>query len=260
MLPEDIVRNLAQSGVDKKTISILTEVLTPEVMNCLISQGALKDGNLSADISMPSPNSNNPVVIVPKGVANPIPIHFTKQLKCLQPPNSKTEEIPQNIVFTDGGCSSNGKKDAKAAFAVYFGDNDPNNFSKSFTDEPSNQKAELMAIQKALDILLLHGNYPPGSRVVICSDSMYSINCLTKWYDNWTKNGWLTASKKPVKHKDIITNCQALINALERTHTVTVSFEHVFSHTFEPRRNTLDWTLWNGNRNADLMVQDALRK
>ena len=169
--------------------------------------------------------------------------------------------LPQDIlVFTDGGCLFNGKKDAKAAFAVYFGDNDPNNFGKSFTDEPSNQKAELLAIQKALEIMFHCETYSPDSRVIICSDSMYSINCLTKWYDNWVKNGWKTASKQPVKHKDLIVSCKALINDLLRMRQVAVSFKHVFSHTAEPLRNTLNWTLWNGNKNADLMVQDALRK
>ena len=175
-------------------------------------------------------------------------------------PKLAIDEIPQNIVFTDGGCLSNGKKGAKAAYAVFFGDNDLLNFNNSFADEPSNQKAELMAIQKALDIMLLSGNFPPESHVIICSDSMYSINCLTRWYDNWVKNGWKTASKQPVKHKEIIIRCKELIDDLQRVRKVTVSFKHVFSHTSEPRPNTLHWTLWYGNSKADQMVQDALRK
>lgn len=172
--------------------------------------------------------------------------------------HSTVDQTP--IVYTDGGCLYNGKKHAKAAFAVYFGDNDPRNFSDSIADNPSNQKAELMAIEKALHIMLLQANIPPASHVVVCSDSMYSINCLTRWYDNWVKNGWKTASKQPVKHKDLIIRCKQSIESLNRIHQVTISFKHVFSHTLEPRQNTFDWTLWDGNRKADQMVQNALRK
>jgi ribonuclease HI len=38
----------------------------------------------------------------------------------------------------------------------------------------------------------------------IFSDSSYSINCVTVWFPNWKKNGWVNSSKKPVENKDII--------------------------------------------------------
>ncbi|KAJ9622380.1 hypothetical protein H2203_006599 [Taxawa tesnikishii (nom. ined.)] len=41
-------------------------------------------------------------------------------------------------------------------------------------------------------------------RILICTDSNYSIKCVTEWYLRWRDNGWLNASKKPVENKDLI--------------------------------------------------------
>ena len=52
----------------------------------------------------------------------------------------KNDEI---IVFTDGACSKNGAKDAKAGIGVYFGLNDTRNVSKRIQGKQSNNTAEI---------------------------------------------------------------------------------------------------------------------
>ena len=42
-----------------------------------------------------------------------------------------------------------------------------------------------------------------NSEVVIFTDSTYVKNGITEWMKNWKKNGWKTASKKPVKNKEL---------------------------------------------------------
>ena len=67
-------------------------------------------------------------------------------------PNSEKNLEPIHV-YTDGACSNNGKPDAKAGFGVYFGENDNRNLSETFTGPQTNNRAELLAIIRALTIL-----------------------------------------------------------------------------------------------------------
>ena len=72
------------------------------------------------------------------------------------------------------------------------------NVSERLGGEPqTNQRAELTAILRALEILEL------AQDCEIRTDSKYSIQCVTEWYINWEKNGWKTATG-PVKNQDIV--------------------------------------------------------
>lgn len=62
----------------------------------------------------------------------------------------------------------------------------------------TNQRAELTAIQRALDVAPSHRD------VTIFTDSRYSIDCVTNWYRNWVKNGWTNSRGKPVENKDVV--------------------------------------------------------
>ncbi|RMD43213.1 hypothetical protein DV735_g1976, partial [Chaetothyriales sp. CBS 134920] len=62
----------------------------------------------------------------------------------------------------------------------------------------TNQRAELTAIQRALDIAPRHRD------VTIYTDSKYAIDCSVKWSKNWVKNGWKNSQGRPVENKDVI--------------------------------------------------------
>lgn len=119
----------------------------------------------------------------------------------------KTPESKVVKVWCDGSALKNGKVGAKAGYGVYFGsDYDPRNVSKPLPGPvQTNQRAELMAILAALQIV-----FPENSeecldvKLIIYTDSMYSINCVKTWYANWEKNGFITANKEPVKNLDLI--------------------------------------------------------
>ena len=66
---------------------------------------------------------------------------------------SETEEEEPIYVYTDGACTNNGTKNAKAGFGVYFGKDDSRNVSESYNGPQTNNVAELLAIVKALSIL-----------------------------------------------------------------------------------------------------------
>lgn len=102
-------------------------------------------------------------------------------------------------IYTDGSSRGNGKVGARAGLGVFFGYNDPRNISERLQGEPqTNQRAELKAVQRALGLV------PLTQTVRICTDSMYTINCLKTWVDGWRKRGWQSATGTDVKNRDII--------------------------------------------------------
>ncbi|KAH6608091.1 hypothetical protein Trco_004404 [Trichoderma cornu-damae] len=110
-------------------------------------------------------------------------------------------------IYTDGSSLANGRAGARAGLGVYFGDNDPRNLAERLAGQPqTNQRAELMAMQRALEIA------PADQNVRINSDSQYSIKCVTEWAIGWKQKNWLTASGEKVKNQDII---RAVLDRME---------------------------------------------
>ena len=104
-------------------------------------------------------------------------------------------------VFTDGSCTSNGRKGAKAGFAAWFPDHPSWSSALRVPDDQdqTNNRAELSAIQLAVKTLEDRGEI--DCDLVIYSDSEYSINCLTSWLPGWMNRGWKTADiEKRVAH------------------------------------------------------------
>jgi ribonuclease HI len=108
-------------------------------------------------------------------------------------------------MYTDGSCTNNGKASSRGAIGVAYPDFLESSFGEPLpSDVPqTNQTAELNAIYGGLE--RLKTLTPAGERVVrICTDSEYSINCLTKWVVGWRKKNWKTAEGKDVVHRVVI--------------------------------------------------------
>lgn len=154
--------------------------------------------------------------------------------------------VKTTFVACDGGCTANGKKNAKAGYGVFFGDNNPLNVSAKVIGKQTNQVAELTAIVKALEILI---KTECKERVEIITDSMYSIKCIDVWGRNWMKNGWKTANGKPVQNKELVNT------AIELSNKLNVKFVHVKSHkTASKDVNSREYTLWYYNDCADKLA------
>jgi len=154
----------------------------------------------------------------------------------------KNDEI---IVFTDGACSKNGAKDAKAGIGVYFGLNDTKNVSKRIQGKQSNNTAEMLAIIEVFKIL--ENEIKQGKNVIIYSDSKYAINTFTEWAPEWEKNNWTKKSKGEIKNIDIVKQGYQLFKVSNN-----VKLIHVRAHS-----NKTDY-LSKGNENADLLATNAL--
>ena len=106
-------------------------------------------------------------------------------------------------VYTDGACSGNPGKGGWGAVIVY-----PNKKSihlNGGANLTTNNKMELIAAIKVLEY------FDKACEVKIFTDSKYLMNGIENWIINWKKNGWKTASKKPVKNREIWEKLDALI-------------------------------------------------
>lgn len=82
----------------------------------------------------------------------------------------------------------------------------------------TNNVAELTALAELLEAT------DPGVPLEIRMDSQYAMNAVTKWIAGWKRNGWQTASKKPVANKDLVVRIDALLEGRD------VVFQHVLAH------------------------------
>ena len=64
---------------------------------------------------------------------------------------------------------------------------------------------ELMAAIKSLEY------FSKPQEIFLFTDSKYLMNGIESWIINWKKNGWKTASKKPVKNRHLWEKLDSLI-------------------------------------------------
>ena len=129
------------------------------------------------------------------------------------------------IIFTDGSCLNIGKKNAKAGIGIHFPNKEFSDISEPFLETPiTNQRAELFAIYKALTQVT---NNIKFNKIIIYSDSIYSIKSLTEWIKIWERNNWKNSKKKQVKNLDIISSIKIILDQ----HCDKIFFKHVKAHT-----------------------------
>jgi len=145
-------------------------------------------------------------------------------------------------IFTDGACSNNGKPKAKAGIGIFFGDEDPRNVSRRVVGKQSNNTAELTAILVVFHIL--QEDIRRGEKIIIHSDSEYSIHCFTKWGVKWAQDNW---KKKTIKNIDLVKKGYELFQQYPN-----VTLSHVKAHT-----ESMD-PLSIGNREADRLANEAI--
>ena len=128
--------------------------------------------------------------------------------------------MPDIFAYTDGACSGNpGPGGWGALLIARDGETVLKERELSGGEAlTTNNRMELMAAISALEALERAG------QVTIVTDSVYVKDGLTKWINNWKRNGWKTAAKKPVKNEDL---WKRLDEAVSRH---SVSWEWVKGH------------------------------
>ena len=97
-------------------------------------------------------------------------------------------------VFTDGACRGNPGPGGWGVLLIIDGKESSLCGGEKDT---TNNRMELTAAIKALEV------FKEESILTLTTDSTYVKDGITKWLDNWKVKNWLTASKKPVKNKDL---------------------------------------------------------
>lgn len=150
------------------------------------------------------------------------------------------------IAFTDGACTNNGKKNAKAAFSCVWPNVPEYNGAWLLNgNNQTNNRAEISGVLKAFET----ANIIDESKqdlLYIYSDSLYTVNSINVWLKKWEKNNFKKSDGKPVLNQDLFEVLQKHMR--ERKYIV----EHVMAHT-----GKTDWKSVN-NSLADQMAQDKL--
>lgn len=134
-------------------------------------------------------------------------------------------KLKQVKLYTDGACLGNPGVGGWAALLIYQGQHKI--FSGASADTTNNQM-ELQAVIEGLKRL----REPVA--VDIYTDSKYVKDGMESWLKKWQANHWKTASRKPVKNKQL---WQDLLDVAERHE---LSWHWVKGHAGDPLNEEVD--------------------
>ncbi|XP_067337414.1 ribonuclease H1 isoform X2 [Channa argus] len=143
------------------------------------------------------------------------------------------------VVYTDGCCTGNGKSGARAGIGVYWGHNHPLNVADRLHGRQTNQRAEIQAACRALE----QAKENNIKKLVLYTDSKFTINGVTSWVKNWKLNGWRLKSGGQITNKDDFVKLDRLNGELE------VVWLHIPGHAG-----------YRGNEEADLLSREGAAK
>jgi len=112
-------------------------------------------------------------------------------------------EVGRLHIFTDGSCYPNPGPGGWGCMLIWPQDGMayeqfPTMENYGGSPNQTNNTMELTAIKEGL---LLRKRQVPTT---VYSDSKLCINSLTRWWQGWERNGWITAAGDPVKNQELI--------------------------------------------------------
>ncbi|MCL1911068.1 MAG: ribonuclease HI [Leptospirales bacterium] len=129
-------------------------------------------------------------------------------------------------LYTDGACSGN---PGPGGWAAVIKDGSSDTEFSGGDKNTTNNKMELTAVIEGLSRI------EKDSAVTVITDSEYVKNGITQWIFNWIKNGWKTASKQPVKNKEL------WVSLLELTKERKVTWQWVRGHSGNAENERCDF-------------------
>lgn len=138
--------------------------------------------------------------------------------------------MPELFAYTDGACSGNPGPGGWGALMIARDGDAVLKERELSGGEPdtTNNRMELLAAISVLESL------SRPSTITIVTDSAYVKNGVTSWIHSWKRNGWRTASRKPVKNVDLWQR----IDDAQANHDV--KWEWVKGHAGHPENERAD--------------------
>ncbi|WP_253695150.1 MULTISPECIES: ribonuclease HI [unclassified Treponema] len=119
-------------------------------------------------------------------------------------------------IYTDGACSKNPGPGGWAYIILNKDLNEEIFRENGGEKQTTNNRMELMAVIRALqkikdgDLSAQSGRIAGYEGISVHTDSQYVQQGISSWIFNWKKNNWKTASKEPVKNRDLWQELDAL--------------------------------------------------
>lgn len=192
----------------------------------------------------------------------------------------KKKKTPKNMkidrnyelyeAFADGSSFNNGHKNhslRSGGIGVYFPNYSQHNISKGLDklDKITNNVAELLACIQAIKFFLALPQFNQNcDKIIVYTDSSYTINSMTNWGHTWRKNNWQKYNVRKKKYQEI-QNKELIVELYNLSHkgNYKVQYVHVRSHQPEPKHLSQDdiiYKMWLGNKIADKLATDANKK
>ncbi|XP_024408207.2 ribonuclease H1 isoform X2 [Desmodus rotundus] len=125
------------------------------------------------------------------------------------------------VVYTDGCCSRNGRRRPRAGIGVYWGPGHPLNVGVRLPGRQTNQRAEIHAACRAIE----QARAQDIDKLVLYTDSMFTINGITNWLQGWKENGWRTSTGKEVINREDFLELDRLVQGMD------IRWMHVPGHS-----------------------------
>jgi ribonuclease HI len=217
-----------------------------------------------------------------------------------------------SVVYVDGACSHNHargklqKEARRAAYGIYVDTDHPWNEGRSIPldAKATNQTAELHALRAVLVKIRSHSimgmsqgvrspeaGDTPRTCITVKTDSMYVVNIVNSWAEQWSRLGWQRRDRKgrlqPIQNLELIREVVDAVGELNQVHNVAVSVRHVPAHRPPPqlspttippafrglctssspanptaasmRESSAEYRDWYGNMQADLLARQAVQ-
>lgn len=128
-------------------------------------------------------------------------------------------------IYTDGACSGNPGPGGWGVLLRY-GEHEKELCGGEA--ETTNNRMEMQAVIEALKAM------NKKTPIKLYTDSKYVMQGITEWLAGWKAKGWKTASKKPVKNKDLWQEIDVLVQGHD------VEFIWVKGHAGHPDNERAD--------------------
>tara|TARA_B100000029_G_scaffold36671_2_gene34539 strand:- start:10720 stop:11358 length:639 start_codon:yes stop_codon:yes gene_type:complete len=149
------------------------------------------------------------------------------------------------LVYTDGACPDNGTPKARSSIGIHFSEKNSiklNDISeKLILNNHSNNIAELLAIKKALELLISNNIKVP---IQLYTDSSYCKSILDEWYNKWVKNNLLDNKKN--------------LDIIKKTYDLYTEINNITIYYVKAHTNSNDEHSY-GNRMADKLARNAIK-